>query len=117
VIPQGVQIYFGLDPIDLRWGFDRLTGVVTEKIGRDVRGGALFVFYGKQKHAIKILFHDGTGMCIFYKRLDKGLFRIPQPMEGHEGPRLEINDRELEELFDGIDFSKPPCKVRKPMLH
>jgi transposase len=117
MIPRGVQIYFGLDPIDLRWGFDRLAGAVTERIGRDVRGGALFVFYGKQRHALKILFHDGSGMCLFYKRLDKGLFRIPQAPEGTRLPRLEMNERELEELLDGIDFSAPPRKTKKPTLH
>ena len=69
MIPKGVQIYVGLAPIDLRWGFDRLAGAVAEKIGRDARGGALFVFYGRQRHAIKVLFHDGTGMCLFYNQL------------------------------------------------
>jgi transposase len=117
MIPQGVQIYLGLDPIDLRWGFDRLAGVVTERIGRDARGGALFVFYGKQRHAIKVLFHDGSGMCLFYKRLDKGFFRIPQALEGTQLPRLEMNERELEELLDGIDFSPTKRRSKKPTLH
>jgi transposase len=40
VIPRGVEVFVGLVPIDLRWSFDRLTGVVMEKLGRDVRGGA-----------------------------------------------------------------------------
>jgi len=117
LIPQGVQIYLSLEPIDLRWSFDRLAGVVTEKIGRDARGGALFVFYGKQRHAIKVLFHDGTGMCVFYKRLDQKVFHIPEPTEGQQGLRLEINERELEELLDGIEVSKPKQKVQKPTLH
>ncbi|HEX7505892.1 MAG TPA: IS66 family insertion sequence element accessory protein TnpB [Polyangia bacterium] len=116
VIPRGAQIYLGLDPIDLRWGFDRLAGAVAEKIGRDARGGALFVFYGRQRQAIKVLFHDGTGMCLFYKRLDRGLFRIPKPLDGDD-TRMEINERELEELLDGIDFEKPARKIRKPTMH
>jgi transposase len=116
MIPQGVQIYLGLAPIDLRWGFDRLAGAVAEKIGRDARGGALFVFYGRQRHAIKVLFHDGTGMCLFYKRLDRGLFRIPKPLDGDD-MRMEINERELEELLDGIDFDKPVRKTRKQTVH
>jgi transposase len=116
VIPRGVQIYVGLAPIDLRWGFDRLTGAVMERIGRNARGGALFVFYGRRRHAIKVLFHDGTGMCLFYKRLDRGLFRIPKPLDGDEA-RMEINERELEELLDGIDFDKPARRVRKPTVH
>jgi transposase len=116
VIPKGVQIYVGLAPIDLRWGFDRLAGAVAEKIGRDARGGALFVFYGRQRHAIKVLFHDGTGMCLFYKRLDRGLFRLPKPIDGDDA-RMEINERELEELLDGIDFDKPARKFSKKTIH
>ena len=116
MIPKGVQIYVGLAPIDLRWGFDRLAGAVAEKIGRDARGGALFVFYGRQRHAIKVLFHDGTGMCLFYKRLDRGLFRLPKPIDGDDA-RMEINERELEELLDGIDLDKPIRKISKKTIH
>jgi transposase len=115
LIPQGVQIYLSLEPIDLRWSFDRLAGVVTEKIGRDARGGALFVFYEKQRHTIKVLFHDGTGMCLFYKRLDRKVFHIPEPTEGQQGLRLEINERELEELLDGIEFQSQNKKCKSPL--
>ncbi len=44
IIPHGVEVFVGLDPIDLRWGFDRLVGVVAEKVGRDARSGALFAW-------------------------------------------------------------------------
>ena len=47
MIPHGVEVFVGLDPIDLRWGFERLSGVVAEKLGRIARSGALFVFFGK----------------------------------------------------------------------
>ena len=79
MIPHGVEIHVGLDPSDLRWGFDRLRGVVGERVGRDARGGSLFVFFGRRRDALKVLFFDGTGMCVFYKRLDRGTFRIPTP--------------------------------------
>ena len=69
MIPHGVEVYVALDPIDLRWGFDRLAGVVTERLGRGARSGALFVFYGRRRTALKVLFFDGTGLCVVYKRL------------------------------------------------
>ena len=47
---------------------------MVERIGRETRGGALFVFFGKRREALKILFHDGSGLCLFYKRLDRGTF-------------------------------------------
>ena len=66
MIPSGVEIFLGLAPIDLRWGFDRLAGLVDEQIGRAARSGALFVFFGKRRSALKILFFDGGGLCLFY---------------------------------------------------
>ena len=47
MIPHGVDIYFGVEPIDLRWGFDRLCGIVSERIGRRPRSGALFAFFNR----------------------------------------------------------------------
>jgi len=69
VIPHGVEVFVALDRIDLRWGFNRLAGLVAERIGRDARSGALFVFFGKRQEAMKVLFFDGTGVRLFYKRL------------------------------------------------
>ncbi|MBK7395514.1 MAG: IS66 family insertion sequence element accessory protein TnpB [Myxococcales bacterium] len=102
MIPHGVEIYVGLDPIDLRWGFDRLRGVVGERVGRDARGGSLFVFFGRRRDALKVLFFDGTGMCVFYKRLDRGTFRIPTPAIAGAAC-VALTDRELDDLLDGIE--------------
>jgi transposase len=107
VIPSGVEIFVGLEPIDLRWGFDRLSGLVEEKIGRAARSGALFVFFGKRKSALKILFYDGTGLCQFYKRLDRHVFRVPEsPLP--DCKTIELSERELDDLLDGIALDLPP---------
>lgn len=103
MIPHGVEVYVALDPIDLRWGFDRLAGVVTERLGRGARSGALFVFFGRRRTALKVLFFDGTGMCIVYKRLDNRAFRIPEPVVTGDAARL-INERAFEDLLAGIDL-------------
>jgi transposase len=101
MIPHGVEIFVGLDPIDLRWSFDRLSGVVTERIGREARCGALFVFFGKRRDAIKVFFFDGSGMCVFYKRLDRGTFRLPQA--AGDATSVTIDELALDDLLDGID--------------
>ncbi len=108
MIPRGVEIFVGLEPIDLRWGFERLAGIALERIGCEARRGALFVFLGKRRTALKVLFFDGSGLCLFYKRLDQGTFRIPSP-RGDEA-RLEIEERELDDLLDGIDVVEPPVR-------
>jgi transposase len=68
MIPAGVQVFVALDTVDLRCSFERLSGIAKEQIGYDARGGALFVFYGRRRDALKILFFDGSGMCIFYNQ-------------------------------------------------
>jgi len=110
VIPHGVEIFMALQPIDLRWGFDRLAGVVGDALARDARSGALFVFFGKRRDCLKVLFFDGTGMCQFYKRLDAGTFRIPLVPDGTT--QLLIEERVLDDLLDGVDLEPSPAKRR-----
>jgi transposase len=106
VIPRGVEIYLGTEPIDLRWGFDRLCGVVSERIGRRPRSGAIFAFFGRRRHAMKVLYFDGTGLCIFYKRLDAGTFRLPLSHDS-TSRTVVLTERELEDLFGGLDVELP----------
>ncbi len=115
MIPHGVEIFVGLDPIDLRWSFDRLAGVVVERIGREARCGALFVFFGKRRDAIKVLFSDGTGMCVFYKRLDRKIFRLPEVEPGTAS--VAIDDRALDDLLDGIDVQERKTTPRIALPH
>jgi len=65
VIPHGVEVFVGLEPIDLRWGFERLTGVVAERLGRHARCGALFVFFGRRKDALKVFSSTGRDSVCF----------------------------------------------------
>jgi transposase len=111
MIPHGVEVYVALDPIDLRWGFDRLAGTVTERLGRGARSGALFVFFGRRRTALKVFFFDGTGLCVVYKRLDAGTFRVPEPVVTGDAARL-INERALEDLIAGIDV-EPVSRRRR----
>lgn len=106
MIPRGVDIYLGTEPIDLRWGFDRLCGIVSDRIGRRPRSGAVFVFFGRRRHAMKVLYFDGTGLCIFYKRLDAGTFNLPLSHDGRSRT-VVLTERELEDLFAGLDLDLP----------
>jgi len=116
MIPSGVEIFVGLTPIDLRWGFDRLAGLVEEQVHRPARCGALFVFFGKRKSALKILFFDGSGMCQFYKRLDRGNFRVSEA-SGPDATSIEMSERELDDLLDGIDVEPSPKGQRRVRVH
>lgn len=116
MIPAGVEVFVGLDAIDLRWGFERLAGLVSETLGRSARSGALFVFRGRRGTAMKVLFFDGTGLCLFYKRLDRGTFRWPEALD--PGARsVPIDERTLEALLDGIEVDAPAPKRQKSRVH
>lgn len=118
MIPHGVEIFVGIEPIDLRWGFDRLAGLVTERIARPPRSGALYVFFGKRRDAMKILFADTSGLCLFYKRLDRGTFRLP-PVHEAGATSIAIDERALDDLLDGIDIEQTTQapRLRKPRVH
>lgn len=116
MIPSGVQVFVALEPVDLRWSFDRLAGAVQERIGYDARGGALFVFFGKRRNAIKVLFFDGSGLCLFYKRLDRGVFRIPE-RQLPASTQVEIDEAKLDALLDGIEVVAKPKRGKKLLLH
>lgn len=118
MIPSGVEVFVAVAPIDLRWGFDRLAGFVEEQVGRPARSGALFVFFGKRKSALKILFFDGSGMCLFYKRLDSSTFRVPTPPRP-DVTTIELNERELDDLLDAIavEVEPEPRARRRSRMH
>lgn len=104
MIPAGVQIFVSLEPVDMRYGFERLAGLVRERVGYDARSGALYVFVGKRGSTAKVLFFDGTGMCLLHKRLDRGTFSLPAS-PAPDLTHLEIDDATLETLLDGISVT------------
>lgn len=118
MIPAGVQVFVALEPVDMRAGFERLSGLARERIGYDARSGALFIFIGRRRVTLKLLFFDGSGMCVFHKKLDRGTFSLPMASEG--ATHVEIDDVVFEALLDGIDLvkpptSSPPARKRKPV--
>ena len=116
MIPSGVEIYIALEPINMRLSFDRLSGLAKEQIGYDARSGALFVFFGKRRDALKVLFFDGSGMAIFYKRLDAGRFKIPAATQA-DMQHVEVDDATLEALLDGIDIDQAVERKSRPKTH
>ena len=113
MIPHGVEVFLGLDPIDLRWGFDRLCGVVAERVGRGARSGALFVFFGRRRTALKALYFDGTGLCVLYKRIDQATFRIPSAPD--DAKVIAIDERTFDALLGGIELA--PRTRRRRVVH
>jgi len=77
-MPSGVQVWLASGHTDMRKGFDGLAVLVQEVLKRNPHSGHLFVFRGRRSGLIKVLWHDGQGMCLFAKRLGPtGSTRLP----------------------------------------
>jgi transposase len=122
MIPAGVQVFVALEPVDMRFGFERLSGMVRERMGYEPRSGALFVFIGRRRQLAKIVFADATGTCVFTKRLDTGLFSLP-PAPAADASHVEIDEATLDALLDGLALAppssepSPPRRARRPRVH
>jgi transposase len=116
MIPTGVQIYVALEPVDMRLSFDRLSGLAKEHVGYEARSGALFIFFGRRGDALKVLFFDGSGMVIFYKRLDRGTFKVPES-QGKPVRHVEIDEATLDALLDGIDVKDTSLTQSRAKTH
>src|SRR6476661_9544262 len=73
-IPSGTQIWLACGATDMRRGFDGLAMMVQDVLKRSPYCGHLFVFRGKRADRIKVLWWDGTGLCLYAKRLERGRF-------------------------------------------
>ena len=76
-LPPSVRIYLATAPADMRKGHDGLSALVKQELGQDVFSGHLFVFVSRKGNRIKILTWDHGGFVLYYKRLERGRFRLP----------------------------------------
>ena len=74
---RAIRVIAFAGPVDMRKQFDALSALVTEKLKRDVLSGELFLFVARNRKRAKVLFWDGTGLCLFAKRLERGKFAAP----------------------------------------
>jgi transposase len=102
------RVFLCLAATDMRKSFDSLAALVTATMAADPLSGDLFVFRGKRGDRLKMLYFDGDGYALWYKRLEEGTFRFPEPLpvtskQGDAG--LAIRAAELVMLLDGVDLA------------
>ena len=108
----GVRIYLATAPTDMRKGFDTLAALVKDFLGHDPLSGHLFLFVGRARDRLKILYWDTDGFALWYKRLEEGTYRLPMARPGEVG--VEIKASELAMLLEGIDLRS--LKRRKRLV-
>jgi transposase len=74
---RSVRVFAYAKVADLRRSYDGLFAIATEEMGADVLAGDLFLFVNRRRNRAKVLLFDGTGLCIYMKRMDKGHFAAP----------------------------------------
>lgn len=93
------RVFAHAAPADLRKGFDGLSAVVAERLGGEATSGDLYLFVSRDRLRAKVLFWDGTGLCIYAKRLEEGRFA---PLWGRlKDGRVELTSSELALFLEG----------------
>jgi len=104
VIRSGnVNVWVATQPVDMRKSFDTLSALVTEGMGGQVLSGDVFLFVGRNRKRAKALFFDGTGLCLYAKRLEKGRFAAVWKRT-QQGQPVELTLPELTLFFEGSEW-------------
>ena len=102
-IPGQVKIFLAVEPADMRQGFDRLAARVSQTLQADPLSGHLFVFRNRRADRLKLLYWDGDGYALWYKRLEAGTFRFPAAAQDQSSVTISAADWAM--LLDGVDLS------------
>ncbi|WP_263488153.1 IS66 family insertion sequence element accessory protein TnpB [Mesorhizobium sp. BR1-1-15] len=91
-----------MKPVDFRKGAEGLAALVREMMGADPFSGAVYVFRAKRTDRIQLIFWDGTGVCLYAKRLEDGEFRWPKVHDG----MMRLTATQLPALLEGLDWRR-----------
>jgi transposase len=107
-----VAVYAYTQPVDMRKGFDGLSALVTEGLARDPLNGDVYIFVSRDRVRTKVLHWDGTGLCIYAKRLERGRFARLWRDEPDAPITLTVSELDLfldgSTLVGGVALSPPP---------
>jgi transposase len=110
-IAPGTRVYLSCRPVDMRKGFKGLSAQVSNTIRMDPFSGHVFAFRGKRGDYLKLLHWDGTGLCLYAKKLEKGRFVWPPQID----ERFQMTAAQLALLLEGMDWRRtlvlPPPQV------
>jgi transposase len=109
--PPGVRIYLACGSTDMRKGMIGLAMLVQQVLAEDPFAGALFAFRGRKAGLIKVLWHDGIGLCLLTKRLERGQFVWPSSGIG----AVTLSAAQFATLLEGCEW-RAPVQGRRPLL-
>jgi transposase len=109
-LSANLQYFLCCSPVDMRNGFDGLAGIVRNILKQDPVGGSVFIFINRTGTHIKLLYWDGDGFALFYKRLERGRYSMGE--QGRSSPSRLITREELMMILEGLSFKDMQRKKR-----
>ncbi|MCP4437156.1 MAG: IS66 family insertion sequence element accessory protein TnpB [Phycisphaeraceae bacterium] len=97
-----MRVFVGLDPVDMRGSFNSLGGAA-RRLGLEPSDGHLYLFFNRRRRLCKMLWFDGSGWCIYSKRLERGTFEVPACEPG--AVTVTVDTGALASLLEGIPLS------------
>ena len=110
-IPGGARIWLVAGHTDMRKGFDGLAALVQVQLKQNPFSGQVFIFRGRRGDRVKVLWWDGQGLSLFYKRLEQGRFIWPSATSG----KIHLTYAQLSMLLEGIDW-RAPKRTSRPKI-
>ena len=108
-LPRGLSVFAHDEPTDMRKSFNTLASIVEHEMKRDLLEGDLFLFVSRDRKRAKVLYFDGTGLCLLAKRLEHGTFSAPWKQR-----RKEMTLSELSLFIEGSQAMSAP--LSPPLL-
>ncbi len=114
MIPLSAQtkVYLAKDPTDMRRSFRGLITLTEAVLRQEPLSGHLFVFLNRRRDLMKILYWDGSGFCIWYKRLERGTFQRPLVAIENQRDGAELTATQLALMLQGIDLTSARQRLR-----
>ncbi len=109
ISPGGTLLLY-TQPADMRKSFDGLSGIVRSELGREPDDGSLFLFINRRRDRIKVLYWDGDGFALWYKRLESGTLEMVASVDGQ--PAVTIDAAQLAMLLSGVPLSRVKRRKR-----
>ena len=101
-LAPGTKVYLANQPVSMRLGFEGLSALVKNVLDVDPFSGHLFLFRSKSGSYLKALYWDGSGLCLFAKRLEQGRFVWPPLIDGCQ----ILSPAQLATLIEGMDWRR-----------
>lgn len=100
-VGQDVRIFVGVEPLDMRGSFNALAGAA-RRLGLEPNDGHLYLFFNRSRQLCRMLWFDGSGWCLFSKRLVRGTFE--QPVVPADARQVTVDAATLASLLQGINL-------------